>query len=269
MGKCLFCNNNNYVIVYEFFEPPKLEVRFPGIDYSKYHRIICKCNFCGHYFAQGPEVSDEFYKKDYVTGNYSDISGIYEKFKKIINLNPELSDNENRVKYILTNVMGTFKNCKDKTVLDVGSGLCVFLYKMQQNGFICTALDPDERNVQHAEENLGIKAVCTDYLVYQDMTKYDLITMNKVLEHVNDPIYMLAKTKMNLKDNGLIYIEVPDGEKASLEDEIREEFFFDHIHVFSQKSCELLIRKSGFRVVKIESVREPSSKFTIRAIITK
>ena len=47
-------------------------------------------------------------------------------------------------------------------------------------------------------------------------------------------------TKM-LKKNGQIYIEVPDSLAAN-NNLNRQEFFFEHYNIFSQKSCILAIR---------------------------
>ena len=40
--------------------------------------------------------------------------------------------------------------------------------------------------------------------------KFDLITLNKVLEHVENPVNFLKNSIKFLKKDGLIYIEVPD-----------------------------------------------------------
>ena len=91
--------------------------------------------------------------------------------------------------------------------------------------------------------------------------------LNKVLEHVDDPAAMLAKAKDNLDPGGLVYIELPDAEHASVEGKGREEFFIDHIHVFSTNSVKHLAGRAGFETVLIETLQEPSTKYTIRAFL--
>ena len=39
--------------------------------------------------------------------------------------------------------------------------------------------------------------------------KFDLISFNKVLEHVKNPIMLLKSSKRFLNENGIVYIEVP------------------------------------------------------------
>jgi 2-polyprenyl-3-methyl-5-hydroxy-6-metoxy-1,4-benzoquinol methylase len=102
-------------------------------------------------------------------------------------------------------------------------------------------------------------------MTVEDIGEYDVITFNKVLEHVEQPIEMLKKAKSFLNKNGFIYVEVPDGEMAAMEGKEREEFFIDHIHVFSFTSLSLLIQKSWLLPLVIERLKEPSTKYTIRA----
>ena len=64
-----------------------------------------------------------------------------------------------------------------------------------------------------------------------------------------------------------MYVEVPDGEKAIEEGPTREEFFIDHFHVFSRASLEHLASGAGMRPLALERLREPSGKFTLRAIL--
>jgi hypothetical protein len=62
-----------------------------------------------------------------------------------------------------------------------------------------------------------------------------------------------------------VYIELPDGEGASEEGPGREEFFIEHLHVYSTASTALLIQHAGLRTSRIERLREPSGKFTLFA----
>ena len=64
-----------------------------------------------------------------------------------------------------------------------------------------------------------------------------------------------------------MYVELPDGECAVREGFQREEFFVEHLHVFSMDSMTRLAELAGYRVVSAERLREPSSKFTLRAFL--
>jgi len=153
------------------------------------------------------------------------------------------------------------------TVLDVGSGLGVFPYAMKKAGWECTAVDPDPRAVEHAQKVVGVHAVCGDFNAMENLGLFDAVTFNRVLEHVKNPIQMLRNGQRHLKKGGFIYVEVPDGEIAAREGKGREEFFIDHLHVFSLTSFSLLAQKAGFTPIIIERLKEPSSKYTLRAFL--
>ncbi len=94
------------------------------------------------------------------------------------------------------------------------------------------------------------------------------MTFNKVLEHVADPVAMLARARaFHGRADGVVYVEVPDGEAAAAEGPGREEFFIEHLHVFSAASLALLAVRAGFSLVRLERVREPSTKYTLAAFV--
>lgn len=275
MGKlkpsvCLFCNSGEFEIVFEYKQPPRGEVRFPFSD-NNYYRVVYRCLVCGHFLSQHEMNISALYEDAYVQSTYGGSDGIRKNFDRIVGLDPAKSDNYGRAQRIIEFMAKQFeshsRNKHIPTVLDVGSGLCVFLYKMKAAGWDCTALDPDIRNVQHAQQVVGVQAVNADFMLAKDLGRFELITFNKVLEHIQDPVAMLAKSRENLRDGGIVYIEVPDGECAVVEGPGREEFFIEHLHVFSLASLALLARQAGFIPLLIERLREASTKYTLRAFL--
>ena len=92
---------------------------------------------------------------------------------------------------------------------------------------------------------------------------------NKVLEHVEDPVAMLARSSDVLAGGGVVYVEVPDGEAAAVQGPEREEFFIEHHHVFSLGSLAMTAARAGLSPLALERLREPSSKFTLRAFLAR
>ena len=132
----------------------------------------------------------------------------------------------------------------------------------------CTAIDPDPLAIEHLTQRLGVNAIQGDFMDLEPSKRFDIITLNKVLEHVLDPIAMLSLVKEWLVKDGFVYLELPDGEVASKHGPEREEFTIDHLHIFSMTSTSILASKAGFVVHSISRLQEPSSKYTIRAILT-
>jgi 2-polyprenyl-3-methyl-5-hydroxy-6-metoxy-1,4-benzoquinol methylase len=211
------------------------------------------------------------YSHDYVESTYHG-TRLTETFQRIIALSDSQSDNAGRcrriVEFASTHFHADNRHGKHLTILDVGSGLCVFLHRMKSLGWQCTALDPDPRAAAHARQVVGVDAVNADFFDVQGLGRFHVITFNKVLEHVKDPRLMLMKSKQFLEPGGFVYLELPDGQVAAEHGQGREEFFIEHHHVFSFASLALLVSKAGFRVQLQERLREPSGKFTLRAFCT-
>ena len=130
-----------------------------------------------------------------------------------------------------------------------------------------TALDPDQRAIDHSREVVGVSTICADFMQADIDEKFDVITFNKVLEHIEDPISMLTQSKKYLKEGGFVYVELPDGEVAAQDGANREEFTIDHIHVFSLTSQSLLADSAGYTTISIERLKEPSTKYTLRSFL--
>jgi SAM-dependent methyltransferase len=267
---CPICGDGRVETVFIYHKPPQGEIRFEFSSSGYYREVFC-CKNCGHFISTHAMDTSALYKNEYVQSTYGGDEGIRSVFDRIIALDPSRSDNHGRVQRILefTRVHVTSPALEKRlpTVLDIGSGLCVFLYRMKAAGWDCTALDPDPRNVRHARQVVGVHTVNADFNSAHDLGKFDLVTFNKVLEHVQDPAAMLAKSKENLNAGGIVYVEVPDGECAVAEGPGREEFFIEHHHVFSMASLALLARRAGFVPLLIERLQEPSTKYTLRAFL--
>ncbi len=260
-------------LAHTYHAPPEGETAFKFTGDRGYLRSLYRCDRCGHFFSSHHMDMAGLYHGEYCDSVYNDNEGMSRAFERITSLPEEKSDNAGRVKRLLRFSDSHFNSNgspgKRRSILDVGSGLCVFLNLMKKAGWQCTALDTDSRQITHARSVVGVDAVCSDFMKTQSIGTYDVISFNKVLEHLDDPLSMLKKSRDHLNDNGFVYIELPDGEAALKEGFDREEFFIDHYHVFSLASVAILSKLAGFRVKEIERVREPSKKFTLRAFLIK
>ncbi len=265
-----FVMGATYHQVHHATQKPERETAF---DLSgAYSRHIYKCSMTGHFLNQHDYDLDALYEQGYVDATYG--AKLKTTFEKIINLPSDQSDNKKRVARIIEFAARHFGNEKAKSVLDVGSGLCVFPYEMKQAGWQAMALDLDERQAQHARDVAGVEAQhgMLECFSQKDLGTYDVITFNKVLEHIKDPVKTLAYAKQFLKDDGFAYVELPDGEMAAKDQKEgydREEFFIDHHHVFSMTSYAMLAQKAGFHIVTLERIREPSDKYTLAGFLVK
>ena len=266
--KCI-CDNSNFNCCHVYRKRPVGETDFK-ID--KYYREIWKCSECDHYLSTTDISLEELYSGEYASMTYGNFDDIRYNFDRIMNLDPKSSDNVGRVSNIKDFASKYFDQGNQIKILDIGSGLGVFLAQIKlQTDWKCTAVEPDPQMALHLSNDLKINTYNDDFRELDLDDRFDVITLNKVLEHILDPIELLASCHKYLESKGVVYIEVPDGQCAA-EDRLgygREEFFLEHHHVFSHNSTREMVEKAGFELIDIERIKEPSTKYTIRAFIQK
>lgn len=260
------CERRHDRPAFSYDAPPAGETRF-DLGGAAYRRAYLRCSECAHWYADNPMDIPALYGGAYVDSTYG--AKMRQTFERIVALPAGKSDNAGRCERVIAYARERLPGALSPRLLDVGSGLAVFPHRMKQAGWRCTALDPDPRAAEHAREAAGVEAIAGDFLSVpgERLGAYDVISFNKVLEHVLDPVPLLQKAARHLAAPGFVYVEVPDGEAAAAEGKGREEFFIEHHHVFSPDSARLLARQSGFEPLTVERVREPSSKFTLRAFL--
>lgn len=256
------CAGEHLVSAWRYDAPPEGETRFQA-EGAPYAREVLRCEACHHYVSRAEMDLSGLYGGAYVEATYGE--RMSETFTRIVELPPERSDNAGRVARV--NAFAGEHGLEGRRILDIGSGLCVFLHGMAQHGWSGTALDPDPGAAEHARSAVGVDAVCADFMEVADLGEFDVVALNKVLEHVEDPVAMLARARDHLAPGGFVYVELPDGEAAAVDGPGREEFFIEHLHVFSPASTALMVARAGLSPARIERIREPSTKYTLCAFL--
>ena len=140
---------------------------------------------------------------------------------------------------------------KTGNLLDVGSGTGAFASEMKQAGWQITGLEPDDdaRKVAVQINNVELNNINLFYDLPEN--SFDAITMWHVLEHVHDLQGYITKLKSILKENGKLFIAVPN--YTSKDAAIYQEHWaaYDvprHLYHFSPQSMKILIEKHGMRI---------------------
>ena len=187
-------------------------------------------------------------------------------FEKIMALPPERSDNAGRVERIERRL----GPADGRTVLDVGSGLAVFPARMKEHGWRVTALDPDPRAAAFARERVGVEAVEGRlHRGRRPRRRFDLVTFNKVLEHVPDPVAMLARRACRWwRTAARVYVELPDGEGAAADPDgpTARSSSSSTCTSSAARRCGCWASVPGSTSSTPSALREPSGKYTIWAI---
>lgn len=261
------CGADEREVVHVYDAPPPGEVRFEL--HGSYRRELRRCVHDGHVVSAHAMDMSGLYSGTYVDATYG-ADGMRRTFERVLALPADRSDNAGRVARLVAFAEEHLEG-STPALLDVGSGTGVFPNRMQAAGWNVTASDPDARAVKHLTHVAGVEAVLADFLVADSSTlgTHDVVTFNKVLEHVVDPVAMLARARPLLRAGGFVYLEVPDAEAAAGDPDGfgREEFFVDHHHVFTAASARLLVEHAAFRIVEQEQLQEPSTKYTLRLFL--
>lgn len=265
---CSLCGEVGGSRLWTIDRKPDYEVDY-GIPPERYVRHIRRCSNCDAFFNSHDLLNADFYQGSYNDATYGD--RMTSRYEVIRSLPPESSDNKHRANRV-SGFLASRGHGREASILDVGVGLCVFLAEMKDLGYRCVAVDPDENQIRHALQRVGVDEGFVGTLdAFQPGRAFEAITFNKVLEHVADPIRQLKLAGNVLADKGIVYVELPDGELALQNGSVfeRAEFVLDHLAIYTRKSFEYLATASGFDIVRFESIVEPSGKCTMFGFLAK
>lgn len=130
----------------------------------------------------------------------------------------------------------TYRDLLEPTsrVLDVGAGSGEFAFLMMWLGKTVTGIEPNVDYAAHCRDELGLD-VRTFHLAHDLFLpgQFDLIRMNHVLEHLNNPVRYLGEIANWLAPDGLLYVEVPNIEADCRSKSRGRMFHYAHIFNFN------------------------------------
>lgn len=139
------------------------------------------------------------------------------------------------------------------SVLDVGAGGGFFPYVVKQNGFTVTGLEPNTGYARYAREEFQLD-ITTGFIQDNafEENSFDIITLNHVLEHLEDPYAALSRLYSWLRPGGYLNVEVPNIEATYHAP--RKKFHLAHLYSFNPDNLQLLGGKAGFTVSDLKIV---------------
>lgn len=269
---CILCGELDARHCITIRKKPDCETDY-GIPAQRYMRSVFQCNHCGVFLNDHCLLQGSFYQGDYNESTYAEGWGT--RYEYIMSLPFEKSDNKQRVARIHAFLEMNARKPHQTNVLDIGSGLGVFSAEMLKYGYVAHVVDPDPKSVNHALGVVGVNKAWQGSVLEMDSCvfeqKFDFISLNKVLEHVPNPLPALRSLHTLLADNGFAYVELPDGEAAAQSEEIavRQEFCIEHLTVFGPVSMGWFVEEAGFKMLEMQRIHEPSGKFSIYAFLNK
>lgn len=143
--------------------------------------------------------------------------------------------------------------------LEIGCSSGFFLEELLERGY---------REVHGCEPSLEAKRLASPAVagnihrgffgdaVYPD-GRFDLICSFQTLDHLGDPLGMLATCYRKCRPGGLIYLIVhdADGLQAKILGEKSPIIDVEHIYLFNRRALSLAVEKAGFRPVRTFPIR--------------
>ena len=205
-------------------------LRFRQSDPNNTTRRIVKCEVCGLVYTS-PREDEETLERIYLRVEDNDY--LKEQYWKIKTLK------------FNKKILECYKD--GGRLLDVGCGHGFFLDILdgKWDGF---GIDPAISAVNIARQKGHRAFVSTLENAPFKSDYFDCITVFHVLEHVSDPKRFLKKANQLLKDDGLIYLEVPDFGSAIARLFKRHWWYIMRFHTyyFTRRTLDKILRKTGF-----------------------
>jgi SAM-dependent methyltransferase len=171
-------------------------------------------------------------------------------------------------------------------VLEVGVGHAdITNWLSEEENFIITSIDGSKDVLEHAKEKMEyperVSFVHTYFEDFESNELFDDILITNSLEHVDDPVKVLAHMKKFLKPNGKIHITVPNAmsihrilgkEMGMLEHEWslnEHDIKVGHQRVYTFNLLEKHVAASGLKVVAQDGIiLKPLSNVQINELMS-
>jgi SAM-dependent methyltransferase len=250
-------------------EPDRFEraVKIPAEGYARAWR---RCTGCAALVnVQRPEDAAVL---DRMASNYYEVdlgTGIGAKFEKVMALPQQQSDNAGRVQRV-ADACRRFLPAGGGPALaiDVGAGTGVFLSCFLPaigHGWQAVAIEPDPLAAAHLRSLAQFDVIEGLFDKSLSLEPADLITFNKVIEHIREPRPVLEAAVARMKPDGLVYVEVPDALTAICCEPRDNILGALHKHIYEPETLAALLRGVGLATLKVVRLREPSGKYTVYA----
>lgn len=168
--------------------------------------------------------------KLYVTGKMEDgIESITEQLYKKSYWDERTSENSINSDYTDVDSQGKrrqwisqYKYCEPylsnkKKILEIGLGAGQALFWFKNLGMEVNGIEPDKRNVELINKKLKM-SVCSVGTAenFETDQNYDVIYSSHVFEHVLKPKFVLNKLKNYLRNEWILFLEVPNCENSKI-----------------------------------------------------
>lgn len=251
--KCPICGRSNHVKFVTIY----------GFDYEQ-------CLNCGHIYLRdiiGKKEMKQLYQ-----------GGQNKSLQHTVYLSEELF--EKRVEQIASpKVEWVSSEVKKKGLwIDIGCGTGEILFAAQGLGYKVLGIDADTEEIEFARCK-GINIICdyvSDLNAHNYLVNGNIISLFNILEHLENPVSMLENISANIMEGTYIVMEIPRHPSISSfsnlifnEMACRHIYPPDHIHIFTEKSAEIMLKKAKLKPINVWTFGQDISDFIMTASASK
>jgi 2-polyprenyl-3-methyl-5-hydroxy-6-metoxy-1,4-benzoquinol methylase len=228
------------------------EVPCPLCGGGEWRRLFVKngftfvrCKNCDLVFSN-PQVREDLVEVEYRTGDSNDI------WVEVL-LSPRQMEMDTAKFASLLEELEPLRG--DGRILDVGCSIGLFLKLAQQRGWDGIGIEFSDRARRYAVDELGLDVLATplDELEWPPGS-FDVVTLNSVIEHLNEPARMLTQIHRLLKPGGALYVITPNVDSLACRLLHERAATFDgrnHLVYFSPRTLTRALESQGFRVLSM------------------
>lgn len=237
LKSCPICSNNNLY--------PYLDTR--DYFFSNENFKLVKCASCSIVITN-PRPDDDklasYYKSEEYISHSGTKKGLVNKIYHFVR-NYTISKKFKLIK----------KYSEGKNIIDYGSATGLLLSYFNSKGYNTTGYEIDDEARTYSIKENKIEARHPDEIYNHNTASADAIMMWHVLEHISDPNVLLQTFHKILKDNGSLFIAVPNID--SFDANYYKEFWAAldvprHLFHYNHKSIKTLLENNHFSLLKIK-----------------
>jgi SAM-dependent methyltransferase len=146
--------------------------------------------------------------------------------------------------------------------LDVGSNMGMLLRHIKQRNWTAVGVDPSPSMTKIARDwqNVEVHNCFLNELPASEERSFDVIALSDVFEHICDPLEFLADVRRYLRDDGILYVKVPNGAwnlfkqraLAAMGRKPPQGIWdsYEHVVHYTGKTLRKMLETGGFEVVE-------------------
>ena len=209
--------------------------------FNKEGGTYVKCPTCQMVYLN-PVLKDEFLN-EYYTNNHDVQAEIVE------------SDNDFYRKIYTLGLDQIAKNTPAGKILDMGCSSGGFLDVAKEKGWETYGVELNAKEAQHASKKHTVYNELIQNISFE--TKFDVITLWDVFEHLKNGKYYLDFLQKLLNPKGVIFLQIPSSDSLAakiLQEKCNMFDGLEHVNLYNRSTIEKIADSCGLEVLSMSSV---------------